>query len=109
MDRTHSKRSYPVPRYKGYCEEPVYGNENVPVDKKKRIGQILMNLNNWQKASMKLERRDRQKFFWSAVDSKDLSLPGEPTPGSRHPISLIGTGLSRCSTGLGFAVAEDPK
>ena len=44
------------------------------------------------------------------MDSKDLSLPGDPFPlGSRHPISLMRNQIIEVFNRLGFAVAEGPE
>ncbi|MBW7892524.1 MAG: phenylalanine--tRNA ligase subunit alpha [Chitinophagaceae bacterium] len=95
---------------KGVVKALMGEMKQVPVDKKKELGQILNEFKQYAESRYQaLKESNQQGQEVSAVDL-DLTLPGDNIPiGSRHPISLMRNRIISIFQRLGFSVAEGPE
>jgi len=95
---------------KGIVKNLFTEMKNVPADKKKEFGLILNDFKQLAETKFENWKQELEKTVSISIDSKDLSLPGDPLPlGTRHPISLMRNRIIEVFNRLGFAVAEGPE
>ncbi|MDR1414348.1 MAG: phenylalanine--tRNA ligase subunit alpha [Odoribacteraceae bacterium] len=83
--------------------------KNVPVERKKAVGQALNDLKT--KALERVnELKERAGATTTTAPRLDMTLPGDPlTLGSRHPLSLVKNEILAIFTRMGFSISEGPE
>jgi phenylalanyl-tRNA synthetase alpha chain len=84
--------------------------KHVPADRKKEAGQVMNEFKQFAEAKYENAKASTADGQQSAVQSIDLSLPGDPVElGSRHPITLMRNRIISIFQRLGFSVADGPE
>lgn len=94
---------------KGIVKAIMGEMRNVPIEGKKKFGQIL---NEFKSLAEEKYNTFKEKYTASEVgeEDEDLFLPGEQIPaGTRHPMSIVRNRIIATFRRLGFAVAEGPE
>lgn len=94
---------------KGIVKAIMGEMKNVPVEEKKKFGQILNEFKSFAEEKYNT-LKDKNSTSEIEGGEEDLFLPGEQiSVGTRHPMSIVRNRIISTFRRLGFAVAEGPE
>ncbi len=94
---------------KGIINQLFVDFKDVPVNRKKEVGQAMNDLKNLTTEKINSLRESFQ-IKHAATSETDLTMPGEPKAlGSRHPLAIVKNKIISIFGRLGFIVAEGPE
>jgi phenylalanyl-tRNA synthetase alpha chain len=94
---------------KGVLTDLFSSFKQVPVEQKKEFGQKINQLKSFVSEKIDTLKQELDKEDGDG-ETKDLTLPGEPTQlGARHPISIVRNQIIEVFGRLGFTISEGPE
>jgi len=83
--------------------------KSVPAEERKDVGQEINHLKIAIQEKIVALKENLDKSGEAQASGLDLSLPGESTLGSRHPLSLVRNEIIDIFSRIGFSVSEGPE
>ena len=94
---------------KGVLTDLFSSFKQVPLEQKKEFGQKINQLKSFVSEKIDTLKQELDKEDGDG-ETKDLTLPGEPTQlGARHPISIVRNQIIEVFGRLGFTISEGPE